>query len=212
MRWRVLGALLGVILLAAVVFSLWPSAPAPVTAEIDLRGPVAMPQQPPSPTVVAEARPARVPTPSAAHPATDGIPTEGGELDPEVDPDHLRALGLDEDAIEPLDGGPLQALSREGLKRAVAERLPELRQCYRGWLQPNPALGGKLKARFTIAEIPGMNRAKIMSVDLADAGAGEVAMEECVRNVFKTTRFETPRGGETRVTVPLDFKPGPATR
>jgi hypothetical protein len=211
MRWRVLGPLMGVILLAAVLFSLWPSAPAPVTAEIDLRGPAAVPHPPPSPAVIAEGRTDRAAAPPTASPAAERNPTERAELDPEVDPDHLRALGLGEDAIEPLDGGPLQALSREGIKRAVAERLPELRQCYRGWLQPNPALGGKLKARFTIAEIPGMNRAKIMSVDIADAGVGEGAMEDCVRNAFKTTRFETPRGGETRVTVPLDFKPGSTT-
>ena len=207
MRWRVLGALLGVILLAAVVFSLWPSAPAPVNAEIDLRVPAAMPQQPPSPAVVAEARPQRPPSPSAANPAAEGIKTEGGELDPEVDPDHLRALGLGEDAIEPLDGGPLHAVTREGVKRAVTEQLPQLRQCYRGWLQPNRALGGKLKAQFTLADIPGRNRSKIMRVDIADAGVGGAAMEECMRDVFKTTRFETPRGGEMRVSLPLQFKP-----
>jgi hypothetical protein len=205
MRWRVLGPLLGVILVGAVLFSMWPSAPPPGNAELDLRAAVPPPAPPPS--LVERALPTSQPT-TAKPPEAPPAPAPGGlgELDPEVDPDHLRALGLGPEDLEPLDGGALLAATLVGLKAAVNEALPQLRHCNRGWLQPNAARGARIKIEFTIAEIPGRNRAKVMQVQIADAG---VVVEHCVRDAFKATRFETPRGGETRVSYPLQFKPGP---
>lgn len=150
--------------------------------------------------------PGATPSPAAeiaARPAAE----EPGQLDPDVDPDHLKALGLGPEDLEPLDGGPLHALTREGIKSAVAEELPGIRECYEGWLQQNPSLGGKLKVEFTISEIPGRARGKVMRVDIPDGGMGHVAMEGCVRNVFKGMRFEAPKNGEMRVTYPLNFAP-----
>jgi hypothetical protein len=49
----------------------------------------------------------------------------------------------------------------------------------------------------------------VQRVDIADGGMGHVAMEGCVRNVFKTMRFEAPENGEMRVTYPLQFESKP---
>lgn len=218
MRWRVLGPILGVILLAAVVFSLWPTTPPPL-AEPEVRAQPLAAISPPSPSAAVvrrEPAPSSPPpgaAPIAAAPAPPAPaarppepPRELGELDPEVDPAHLKALGLGPEDVEPLDGGPLHALTRDGIRGAVAEELPAIKECYEGWLQQNPALSGKLKVEFTIVEIPGRDRAKIMRVDIADGGIGHIAMEGCVRNVFKGMRFEAPQGGEMRVTYHLAFE------
>ena len=210
MRWRVLGPLLGLILLGAVVFSMWPAA-----AVIPPPDPVGVPALPVAvaPAPIERREPAQ-PIPQVAPPAVVPPPpapalTPQEQLDPEAELEHLRALGLTEADLEPLDGGPLFALSKDGIKAAVAAGLPELRECYAGWLQQNPALGGKLKVQFDIIEIPGRERAKVMRVEISDGGMGHVAMEGCVRNVFKTMRFEAPPGGELRVNYPLSFEPRP---
>lgn len=209
MRWRVLGPVLGAILLGAVGFSMWPSAPV-----------VAPPPEPEHQVVAAPAPRAAVPSDAAlevAGPApmavdpkpsapASAISAEVGQLDPEPDPFHLQALGLGPEDIEPIDGGVLHPLTRDGIKGAIAAELPQIRECYEGWLQQNPKLSGKMKVQFTIAEIPGRDRAKVMRVDIADGGMGHLAMEGCVRNVFKGLRFEKPPGGEMRVSYPLSFE------
>ena len=210
MRWRVLVPVLGVILLGAVVFSVWPSTPATI-AELEPRSqpqpaaPTASgrPSEPRVPVAAAPPPPTQVQAPVAAPGAPE--PDEIGELDPEVDPEHLKALGLGPEDVEPLDGGPLHALTREGIHGAVKEELPAIAECYEGWLQQSPGLSGKMKIELTIVEIPGRGRAKVMQVLVADGGLGHLGMEGCVRNVFKGMRFEAPRGGEMRVSYPLSF-------
>ena len=211
MRWRVLGPGLGLILLGALVFSMWPAPPPVISAP----EPSAAPQvpevveapvdrlKPVKPPTVAPLAAAPLPVVDAPAPALEK------QLDPEPDWEHLRALGLTEADVEPLDGGPLFALTKDGIKAAVSEGLPEIRECYEGWLQQNPALSGKMKVQFNILEIPGRERAKVMRVEIADGGMGHVAMEGCVRNVFKNMRFEAPKGGEVNVTYPLSFEHKP---
>lgn len=218
MRWRVLGPILGVILLGAVLFSLWPTTPPPLSEPEVRAQPLPAITPPPSaaivrrePTTPTPPPPAApTPTPQSAPPPAAEPPRELGELDPEPDVAQLKALGLGPEDLEPLDAGPLHALTRDGIKGAVAEELPAIKECYEGWLQQNPALSGKLKVEFTITEIPGRDRAKIMQVNIADGGMGHLAMEGCVRNVFKGMRFEAPKKGEMRVTYPLSFESKPA--
>ena len=211
MRWRVLGPVLGAILLGAIVFSMWPNAPAVVPAqdaEPRLIAPVVRAPMAEGTPRAAPVVPAAVPIPAAAKPVdpSSAVAAEVGQLDPEPDPFHLQALGLGPEDIEPLDGGVLHKLTRDGIKGAVTAELPQIRECYDGWLQQNPKLSGKMKVQFTIAEIPGRDRAKVMRVEIADGGMGHLSMEGCVRNVFKSMRFETPQGGEMRVTYPLAFE------
>lgn len=208
-NWRALAISLGLMLLGAIVFSIWPVSTPEVSGPADnVKAPT--PMQPP-PTAIAprdigrdaSAPIAAAPTPS---PAPISTPGEPGTLDEEPDFQHLEALGLGPEDLEPLDGGVLHPVTKDGIKEAVKQELPAIRECYEAWLKQNPALAGKLKVQFTILEIPGRDRAKISRVDIADGGMGHLMMEGCVRNVFKSMRFETPRGGETRVTYPLNFE------
>lgn len=210
MNWRLLGVSLALILAAAVAFSLWPvtpparrsEPPAPPAPAVVAQPEAPLPRPPPPP---ARALPKPVAVPLA--PAAPPTPAEPGTLDAEPDWYHLAALGLGPDELEPLDGGVLHALSRDGIKGAIAEQLPQIRECYDAWLQQNPQLGGKMKVQFTIMEIPGRDRGKVQRVEIADGGLGHVAMEGCVGNVFKSMRFEAPPHGEMRVTYPLTFEP-----
>ncbi len=204
MGWRVLVPLLGVILLGALLFSMWPGAavtPAPEPERIFVQ-PAVEPKPSPVPTT-------RQLEPSAEVAAAPVVPVpthrEAPALDAVPDWEHLRALGLGPEDVEPLDGGVLHPITRDGIKGAVQAELPQIRECYQAWLQQDPSLSGKMKVEFTITEIPGRDRAKIMKVVVADGGMGHLAMEGCVRNVFKGMRFEAPLGGETRVTYPLVF-------
>ncbi len=213
MRWRVLAPVLGLILLGALVFSLWPTS-APPLPPPDPRPPVPVAVvAAPAPSARPEAAPVTAPPAIApvvaAPPPVAPAAAAERQLDPEPDWEHLRALGLTEADLEPLDGGPLFAITKDGIKAAVNEGLPEIRECYEGWLQQNPALSGKMKVQFVIVEIPGRDRAKVQRVEIADGGLGHIAMEGCVRNVFKNMRFEAPRGGETKVTYPLAFETTP---
>ena len=210
-NWRSLAISLGLMLLGAIVFSIWPVSTPEVSGGADsekLQPP--MKPEPILPRV--EARDASVPPPmiatappSAPSPAAAPPPSEGA-LDPEPDFRHLEALGLTPEDLEPLDGGVLHPVTKDGIKEAVQPELPQIRECYEDWLKQNPNLAGKMKVQFTILEIPGRDRAKIQKVEVADGGMGHLMMEGCVRNVFKGMRFETPRGGETRVTYPLNFE------
>jgi hypothetical protein len=218
-NWRSLAISLGLMLLAAIVFSIWPVSTPVVSGGTDSANPEA-PLKPEPILPRAEARDASgpppmiatgaptAPSPAAAPPPSNDV----GALDPEPDWQHLEALGLTPDDLEPLDGGVLHPVTKDGIKEAVQQELPQIRECYEEWLKQNPNLAGKMKVQFTIMEIPGRDRAKIQKVEVADGGLGHLMMEGCVRNVFKGMRFETPRGGETRVTYPLNFENTPTPK
>lgn len=212
MRWRVLGPVLGAILLGAIVFSTWPSAPVVAPPpEAEPRGvtPVVRALLPVGAARVAPLGAPPMPAQTQViAPAPPIVAADVGQLDPEPDPFHLEALGLGPADVEPLDGGVLHALTRDGIKGAVTAGLPQIRECYEGWLQQNPKLSGRMKVQFTIAEIPGRDRAKVMRVAIEDGGMGHLAMKGCVGNVFKGIRFERPAGGEMRVSYPLSFAAG----
>lgn len=219
MNWKALGPLLAVILLAALAFAFWPEVPVsppPAPAQPPVSPPVA--EDPPPPRQLRLVRPAGAPGPALIAnreltgagippPPTVAPPQPPGlyKLEPTADPERLRELGIPEDAVEPADAGPLHALDRDGIKGAIGEKLPEIKECYESWLQSNPNLGGKLRVEFQIVEIPGRARGKVQAIEIADGGIGHVAFEGCVRNVFDDLRFEAPKGGEMRVTYPFAF-------
>ncbi|MFZ5440041.1 MAG: AgmX/PglI C-terminal domain-containing protein [Myxococcota bacterium] len=217
MRWNVILPPLAAILLAALAFAFWPTThdpgaddptPSPAPAAATAPAPPVAAARPAAATnVPAPAPAAATAAPSAAPPPTSApASADPGTLDPEPDPDHLRALGLTEKDLEPADAGPLHAVDAKGIRSAVQDKLPEIKECYEAWLQQNPQLSGTLKVQFRIAEIPGRDRSKVMDIDIPDGGMGHAMMEGCVKNVFSDLRFETPRGGEARVTYPLHFE------
>lgn len=215
MNWKALGPLLAVILLAALAYAYWPEVP--VTPMPEPVVPIASEQvgDPPPPPKLRLVRPFNPQAGAAPRelpslgPNAAIVPQQPQQplykLDPVADPDRLRELGIPENAVEPEDAGVLHKLDRDGIKGAVQEKLPEIRECYQSWLQSNPQLAGKLKVEFQIVEIPGRERGKVQAIEIADGGVGHVAFEGCVRNVFGDMRFEAPKGGEMRVTYPIAF-------
>ena len=205
MRWRAPGAVLGVILLAALLFSICPTATVTAPAEpqrlVQPAAVVAAREPKPSAptTALREGKPTAVIAPVPSAPAAPAAPPEViGKLDevPDWEPED----------IEPMDAGALHPITREGIKGALMAELSQIRECYEAWLQQDPGLGGTMNVEFTIAEIPGRERAKITEVSVAEGGMGHLAMEGCVRNVFMGMRFEATLGGETRVMYPLTFE------
>lgn len=211
MPWRFLGPLLALLLLGALALSRWlVSAPGLAHAPAD-DAPGGVAAAPPPRPAAAPAPPAPPPVPLAPAPAPTPSAVSGDSAAPrEEDPGHgAFAEPASDEALEPEDGGVLHPLGRDGIREAVRQAQPELKECYEAWLQQSPALGGRVKVIFTIAAVPGHARGRVMDVRTPpDAGVGHLAFEGCVRNVFRGLRFEQPEGGrELHVTWPLTFTP-----
>lgn len=213
MRWYLLGGLLFLVLVAAIVFSLIGADPAVSPPPPEPAAALA-----PRPAATAQALERTVPAPPPAPARANAVipppppPTTapGAERVAEpMDPDYLAAIGVDPAKVEePADAGPLFKVDKDGIRAAVKEKVPEIKECYDSWLRTNPDLGGKLKLTFTISEMPGKSRALVSDIDVLDGGIGHVAMEGCVKNVFSSMRFEVPEHGEMKVTYPLNFSSG----
>ncbi len=208
---RLLIAGLTLVLAAAIAFALFGGQVPPSSIQAPSGEPLvagAPPQRrsanreredipPPNPTEPVRREPAPAPgelPPIAQTPfgADEGPLMAGGRV-----PD-----GLDDSP----DGGPRFAVDREGIRAAMGDKTPEIRECYEAWLQQNPSLGGTLKVHFRINQPPGKNLAMIDDVDIGDGGLGNVALEGCVLNAIKTIRFEPPpRGGVMEVNYPFHF-------
>lgn len=209
MRWLIAASV--VLLAAALAYALWPVAPASLPPGAEARAPMPPPAEPlrgASPTP-ARAPPTSAPSPPepALHPAPPPVPA--APPSPATPTPSPTTLIAEPAANEPPDAGVLHALTRDGIRGAIQEKLPEIKECYEAWLAQNPKLGGKLKVDFRIQEVPGFERGRVSEISVLDGGFGHVAMEGCVRNVFGDLRFERPPQGELRVTYPLAFSPGP---
>lgn len=211
MNWKAMGPLLGVIMLAALAFVYWPEVPVV---------PPPPPEQPPTEIAPGPGDPTPPPKLRLVKPfnpqgvVPQQLPSLGPnaaivpqqpqqelyKLEPVPDPDRLRELGIPESAVEPEDAGVLHKLDRKALRAALREKYSEILKCSEG-----TPISKKAKLEFQIVEIPGRERAKVQSLSLeADGGVGRVAFERCARAAVGDLRFETPRGGETRVSVPWD--------
>ncbi len=92
------------------------------------------------------------------------------------------------------------SVDRDGIQGAVREAVPDIRECYAGWLRANPALAGKVTVRFTIATDPDdAERGKVTRAALVASDVGHPLMEGCVLNVMSELAFEAPADGK-----PLD--------
>lgn len=99
-------------------------------------------------------------------------------------------------------------IDRDGIRGAVQEAIPQMRECYEAWVQQNPSIGGRVVVTFTIEAIQGEEGAKVVGAKVGDQGIGHAAMEGCVVNVFEDLRFERPADGKISVTYPVIFSNG----
>lgn len=99
-------------------------------------------------------------------------------------------------------------LSKKGLRRAIEEKLPEIRECYEAWQKQNPAIAGRLMVGFDITA-DNSGTAEVQHIEVLDGGVGQPFMEGCVLNAFQDIRFEEPPGGgRVKVRYPIDLGPG----
>lgn len=216
MRWKILGPLLGVLLLAAFVYALWPSAPVvpPVGSGVpDITDPMTVPtapklvvekplrragetaeHEPGTPSAQPEQQPGAAPVPGQGEPgvmAAQGSPTYS---DPSIASEGLTGA----------DAG-LRPLTPEGIQGAMQDALGDISDCYENWLQQNPDLSGRMTMHFVVRAEGDSGVATIAVVEVIDGGLGHVAMEGCVGNVIHGLRFEPPAEGETSVNYPFSF-------
>jgi hypothetical protein len=93
-------------------------------------------------------------------------------------------------------------INRDGIRAAVREGIPGMRECYEEWLKVQPGLGGRVKVTFTVDTDDGVE-GKVERVSLGDAGIGHLAMEGCILSVFDELRFEAPLDGPINITYPI---------
>lgn len=100
------------------------------------------------------------------------------------------------------DAGMRYALTRDGIRAAVQEGIPGIRECYEEWIKVQPTLGGRVSVRFRIGT-DDAGEGKVQGISLGDAGLGHFAMEGCILSAFDELRFEAPENGTMDVTYPI---------
>ena len=119
--------------------------------------------------------------------------------DPDVQTDGVDDEQLGEHEMQPYP------VSADGIRNAVAYAMPDLKECYEGWIQENEELGGRVVVEFTISG-GDEGIAKITKAEIGETELDHVVMEGCVLNVFEDLSFENPAdGGEVKVNYPLIF-------
>lgn len=129
------------------------------------------------------------PSPEARNEArTDGAPEDPGAGAPEdsatgapsARPETTTAGSDDDDSgtVDPADrtdADPSLVFSpdRDGIRGAVDESLPQIKECYEGWLRARPDLSGRVLVQFVIAASPEEPAfAEIRDVTLLDSELG----------------------------------------
>ncbi len=180
---------------------------APGPAGTAPRGLAAMPANGPPPVLPAGPadEPAAAATPRAA-------PTPGA---PEAEE---RAATQRPAATEPAapaeEASPAIVFStdREGIRAAMREISPAVRECYGEWLKLQPDLGGTVRLSFSIQAAPdapdgGPPRGRVAEVDSADSSLEHPFVRGCLQRSVEDLQFEAPSAGPLRVTYPFTFRP-----
>ena len=93
-------------------------------------------------------------------------------------------------------------LTPESVKTVVQRNVTRYRACYETGLRANPALRGRVTARFTIDADGSIESAEDAGSDIPDA-----TVTSCVFGTFGALAFPQPEGGSATATVPLIFSP-----
>lgn len=196
-------ALVGAHLLTRVDGVLVPESPSPVAA--------ARPEPSISPTRRAPAADASPAPPIPSTSRSTGAPTTTTTNRPPVPVVVASAADVANARSDSTPRDELPApyeFSKEGLRGAIEEKLPEIRECYEAWQKQNPAIAGRLMVGFDIAA-DNSGTAEVQRIELLDGGVGQPLMEGCVLNAFQDIRFEEPPGGgRVKVRYPIDLGPG----
>jgi pSer/pThr/pTyr-binding forkhead associated (FHA) protein len=98
----------------------------------------------------------------------------------------------------------LGALDRSLIDEVIKRNMNQIRYCYQRELTKNPALGGKVVIKFTIAKDGTVSAASTKSSTMGNASA-----ESCIVGRFLRMQFPQPKGGGiVIVSYPFIFSPG----
>jgi len=213
MRWRALAAVLVAVLAGALVYAVLGAGVEPPVAPALSAAPAPVVTAPPAhreehaPAPVRPPPPPQAPAPSLTGPPS--VPAPGSALPPTAATDEpSRGVAAGAGTSAAADAGIPFRIDKDGIKSAIGEKIPELRQCYEDWLQANPTLAGRMKVSFTIAEDPQTGLGDVTQLEIADGDLDHFALQGCVMNVFKDLHFEAPANGPVRVNYPLNFSAG----
>lgn len=133
-------------------------------------------------------------TPS--HPMDE--PPEGA---PQLAPPPLDPSLVADDASPERSAWPL---TKDGFQGAMAEVMPEVRECYEGWLAEQEDLAGKVLVELTISDVEGIGT--VTEIGVPESTAGHAVFESCVTSVMREMEFDAPQdGGVLNVSWPFVF-------
>lgn len=129
----------------------------------------------------------------------------GAPIDPNAPPASAPApssSGTEASGEAPSVFAPVPA----GIRQAMQQARPALRDCYEDWLRMQPGLGGRLVTEFIIAvpEDKNATLAEVKEVKLADTSIKHPMLEGCVLNVIGDLQFEVP-DDDVSVAYPFQF-------
>ena len=111
-----------------------------------------------------------------------------------------------EGGIGTVGGDPiiLGALDRSLIDEVIKRHMNQIRYCYQRELTKNPALGGKIVIKFTIAKDGTVSSASTKSTTMNNG-----SVESCIVGRFQRMKFPEPKGGGiVIVSYPFLFSPG----
>jgi hypothetical protein len=89
------------------------------------------------------------------------------------------------------------------IQSVVRGQYASFQTCYQHGLRRNPALRGRVQARFTIRE-----SGAVSEVGNAGSNVSDTELVNCILQLFLTLRFPPPEGGRVTVVYPIMLEPG----
>lgn len=104
-------------------------------------------------------------------------------------------------------------IDRDGIKAAMKDSRPKLKECYAAWQKADETLGGKLVVSFTVVpqepEREGEEPfGRIAKVQIPDSELDHALLEGCVLNVLTGLKWTAPDNPIT-VNYPFRFSAAP---
>jgi TonB family protein len=105
---------------------------------------------------------------------------------------------------ESIEGAASASAKRDfkAINKVVMERKMGINMTYQKYLKRDPALGGKITVRFTIAA-----SGEVVSVDILENTTGSAEFEEEIARKVRMWQFEAIAEGDATVTFPFVFRP-----
>jgi hypothetical protein len=115
--------------------------------------------------------------------------------------DSSGARGAGEPGVAPPAPRKRYAVNVDGIRAAIGSALPEIQECYEGWIQQEPQLAGRMVIGFQIGP-DDAGTGGITQLSIVDGGLGHALMEGCVMNAVQNLDFDRP---DEPVTVNYPF-------